>query len=33
VGKRVLKSILGRETDIEEEAPRFGKDVFIQDDS
>jgi hypothetical protein len=33
VEKRVPESMLGRETGIEEEAPRFGKDVFIQDDS
>jgi len=36
VEKRVLETMFGREIGIEEEskeAPRFGKDVSIQDDS
>jgi hypothetical protein len=32
VEKIVPESMLGSETGIEEEAPRFGEDVFIQDD-
>jgi hypothetical protein len=31
--REYLRVCLGGKTGIEEEAPRFGKDVFIQDDS